>query len=197
MTIIDAVVLAAGQSARFGSAKQLLPLGGVTLLGRAIAAVRGAAPRRLLVVLGARAAEIRATLAGVEVLENPAWRAGVGSSIKAAVAQLLPSTPDGLLLAACDQPLVLPAHFAALRGAFARNPAGIVASGYEGTAGVPALFPLGLIADLAALPDGAGAKVLLGRHRNRLVTVPCPEAAFDVDSADDYHRLLVGPSPLG
>jgi molybdenum cofactor cytidylyltransferase len=190
--IVDAVVLAAGESARLGRAKQLLPFAGQTLLGHAIATVRAAAPRRLLVILGAHAAEIRAgTPAGaVEVIENPAWRTGVGSSIHAALAALGASPPDGLLLAVCDQPLVPAAHFAHLRRAFTAHPTCIVASGYDEIAGVPALFPRALFAELAALPASEGARSLLRRHPDRLVTLPCPGAGRDVDTPDDYRRLF-------
>jgi molybdenum cofactor cytidylyltransferase len=189
--IVDAVVMAAGESARLGRAKQLLPFAGQTLLGHAIATVRAAAPRRLLVILGARADEIRAGMPAeaVEIVESPAWRAGPGSSIHAALAALAASPPDGLLLAVCDQPLVPAAHFAHLRRTFEAHPTCIVASGYDEIAGVPALFPRALFDELGALPAREGARPLLRRHADRLVTLPCPGAGRDVDTLDDYRSL--------
>lgn len=190
--IVDAVVMAAGESARLGRAKQLMLFDGQTLLARAVAAVRGSTPRRLLVVLGARAAEIGATMSDGEIVHNPDWRTGLGSSIRAALTRIDADAapPDGLLLAACDQPLVPAAHFAQLRRVFETNPAAIVATAYDDTAGVPALFPRALFAALAALPAGAGARQLLSRHSDHLATVGCPEAARDVDTPEDYRLLL-------
>jgi molybdenum cofactor cytidylyltransferase len=184
VSTVDAVVVAAGESARLGRAKQLLPFKDTTLLGAAIEAVKGAAPRRLMVVLGARADEIRPAVSGAEVVHNPDWRFGMGSSIRAAVPHL---DGDGVLLALSDQPLVPASHFAAMRSAFEAQPRHIIASSYEGITGVPAIFPIFLLEELAHL-DG-GARCLIARHPE-VVRLPCPEAAVDVDTEDDYRRLL-------
>jgi molybdenum cofactor cytidylyltransferase len=185
--IVDAVVVAAGEAARLGRAKQLLPFRGTTLLGAAVEAVKAASPRRLIVVLGARAAEIRRELGAIEgahFVENPDWRTGMGSSLRAALPH---ADGEGLLVALCDQPLVPASHFAALRAAFEAQPDRIIASSYEETTGVPALFPSSLRSELDGLQGGAQA--LIARHP-RVVRLPCPEAAVDVDTEEDYRRLL-------
>jgi molybdenum cofactor cytidylyltransferase len=194
--VIDAIVLAAGQSARLGQAKQLLRFAGRTLVARAVAAVAGATPRRLLVVVGARAPAIRAALATlavpVEVVDNPDWQAGIGSSIRAGLQALdaAADPADGVLLAVCDQPLVEAAHFARLAAGFTATPRRIVASYYAGSAGVPALFPRDHFAELRDLPATSGARRIIARHAAQVVHMPCAEAAFDVDTGADYKRLL-------
>jgi molybdenum cofactor cytidylyltransferase len=193
--MIDAIVLAAGQSARLGRAKQLLPYAGATLLAQAIASVRGAAPRRLLVVLGSGAARIRGSSIGgrgdIVLVDNPDWPAGPGTSIRAGVAALAGLPPAaGVLLAVCDQPLVPAAHFSKLRELFLGAPDHVVASSYAGTVGVPAIFPRDHLGQLRALPAGAGAKSVIERSRARALHVACPEAATDIDTEADYDRLL-------
>jgi molybdenum cofactor cytidylyltransferase len=194
--IVDDIVLAAGGSNRLGRAKQLLPFAGETLLLHAVQAVAGANPRRLLVVLGAQAAAIRATIGAagrpVEVLENPRWTAGIGSSIRAGIVAIEAGEPgcDGVLIGVCDQPLVPAAHYARLRATFTAAPDHLVASHYQGGVGVPAFFPRAVFAELRALPVSAGAKRLLERQGARVIHVPCSEAAFDVDTEADYRQLL-------
>lgn len=182
---LDAVLVAAGESARVGRAKQLLPFKGTTLLGAALEAVRGAAPRRLIVVLGALADEIRPAVSGADVVYNPDWPSGLGSSLRAAIPHL---DADGVLLALCDQPLVPASHFSAMRSAFDAQPGHIIASSYEGITGVPAIFPEFLLEELAHL-EGGGARSLIARHPE-VVRLPCPEAAVEVDTEEDYRRLL-------
>jgi molybdenum cofactor cytidylyltransferase len=183
--IVDAVVVAAGESSRLGRPKQLLPFRETTLLGAAIAAVKGAAPRRLMVVLGARAAEIRRSAEGADMVENAEWRTGLGSSLRAGLERM--DGADGAVVALCDQPLVPGRHFAALRAAFESRPGHIVASSYEGITGVPAIFPRKLFEELRTLEGGA--RGLIERHP-AVVRLACPEAAVDVDTEDDYRRLL-------
>jgi molybdenum cofactor cytidylyltransferase len=197
MCTIDAILLAAGPSSRLGRPKQLLPFAGSTLLERGAAALLGARPRRLLVVLGAGAASIRPSLEeapfDLEVIENRGWRAGVGASIRAGLAALdRHPPPDGVLIGVCDQPLVPAAHFTRLREAFVAAPERVVASVCASAVDLPAIFPRALFTELRVMPAAWGAPTLLARHGARVLRVPCAEAAFDIDTAADYGSLLDG-----
>ncbi|MDB4965776.1 MAG: 4-diphosphocytidyl-2C-methyl-D-erythritolsynthas e [Myxococcales bacterium] len=196
--ITDAIILAAGASTRLGRPKQLLPFRGQTLLGRAIVAVSAAPVRRVLVVLGAHAALIRAhaNADGVDFVENVDWRHGMGSSIGAGM-RALPAQPppDAVLLAVCDQPLLTSEHVAALVEAHRQHPGSLVASRYDDdVVGVPALFPRALFAELRAMAPHSGAKAIIQRHRDMTVLLPFPEGAFDIDTPDDYEQLSPGGS---
>ena len=56
---IVGIILAAGESKRFGSAKQLLPFGDTTLLGQVVRNANSSGLERLIVVMGLRADELR------------------------------------------------------------------------------------------------------------------------------------------
>jgi CTP:molybdopterin cytidylyltransferase MocA len=74
--VIAAVVLAAGSGSRFGGPKQLAELDGVPLLEHALRAVEAVpAIERTVVVLGARADEIRAGVdfGSAEVVVCDSW----------------------------------------------------------------------------------------------------------------------------
>ena len=59
----------------------------------------------------------------------------------------------------------------------------------ERTRGVPALFDRALFPELLGLSGAQGAKRIIERHALDLVTITAPEAAFDVDTPDDYDRI--------
>ena len=190
-----AVVLAAGGSSRMGVPKQGLELDGTPLVRRAAEAACGAGCRPVVVVLGACADEVGRRLDGLPVLvvENARWEAGLGSSIRAGVAAAIAAAPEieGVLLALADQALVDAAALMRLcrTARSSRHP--VAASRYAGTIGVPAWFARDFLPRLLALDPAEGCKRLLRAHAHETAIVDCPEAGFDVDTPEDYARLLL------
>jgi molybdenum cofactor cytidylyltransferase len=149
---VTAVVLAAGFSRRFGSAKQLFTYFDEPLVRRAARVAREVAP---VIVVIPKDAGIRQALEGLDVtiVENEERAEGMASSIRAGVRAC-----DGdVLLTLCDQPAVGSAHLQKLID----SDAPIAASGYDGTVGVPALFRSTYRDALLALQGDTGAKSLL------------------------------------
>ena len=197
------ILLAAGGSTRLGSPKQLLVYEGKTLLRRAAEAALASGGKPVVVVLGAGAAEARRAVDGLEVttVENAGWAQGMGGSVRqgmAAVEALWREAgdpgPDGVLLTLCDQPRVGAEALGRIASAFtsARREETIAAAAYEGTVGVPVLFGRAYFEALRTLPEEAGAKGLLRRHAERVVAVPLPEGAVDIDTREQFERLMPG-----
>ncbi|HEY2323412.1 MAG TPA: nucleotidyltransferase family protein [Thermoanaerobaculia bacterium] len=149
---MTAIVLAAGFSRRFGSAKQLFTYFGEPLVRRAARVAREVAP---VIVVIPNDAEIRQALDGLDVtiVENGERAEGMASSIRAGVR----ACAGDVLLTLCDQPAVNSAHLRKLID----SRASIAASGYEGTVGVPALFRSMHRDSLLSLHGDSGAKALL------------------------------------
>ena len=193
---IAVILLAAGGSTRLGSPKQLLVYRGKSLLRRAAeSALAVAESGPVAVVLGARAEALRAEVAGLDVrtMENPEWERGMGGSVRRGMERLGEAVEkvDGVLLTLCDQPLVGAEALGRLVAVFAsagREDA-IVSAAYEGTVGVPVLFGRAYFETLRTLPEDAGAKGLLRRYAERVVAVPLPEGAVDIDTREQYDRL--------
>jgi molybdenum cofactor cytidylyltransferase len=60
---------------------------------------------------------------------------------------------------------------------------------YAGTCGAPAIFPRSAFRELGELRGDAGARMLLRRNADRMVRVPMPSAALDVDTPEDLLAL--------
>jgi molybdenum cofactor cytidylyltransferase len=180
------VVLAAGASTRFGSAKQLVRVAGRPLLHTAITRAAEVTGNALIVVLGSGAAELAPLLKHSvgSIVVNQEWREGLASSIRAGMARL-PSTCSGVMLLLADQPAVSADDLKRLAGSWRRNPQCIAAALYGGNCGVPAIFPRSTFRELAELRGDVGARALLRRSADRLVRVPMPSAALDVDTPED------------
>ncbi|MFI5267239.1 MAG: NTP transferase domain-containing protein [Chloroflexota bacterium] len=103
--VIAGVILAAGESKRMGQPKQLIKIGGRTMLQRVTDAALGSALDRVYVVLGYRAAVFQASLADLDVrfVLNPDYPEGMGSSVRAGVAALPDETSAAMFLLV-DQP---------------------------------------------------------------------------------------------
>ena len=165
---MNAVVLAAGFSRRFGSPKQLFMLDGEPLVRRA--ARISAEVARTIVVIPWQAPAIRSALRGVDVVmvENAQAEEGMASSIRAGVA----ASEGDLLLLVCDQPGVTAGHLRAL----ASTGAPLAASGYSNGFGVPAFFAARWRPELLSLGGDTGARRVLDAHRDRLEVVPLVRA---------------------
>jgi molybdenum cofactor cytidylyltransferase len=187
---LHVLVLAAGASTRFGSPKQLAQLNGRPLLHLAVSRAVEVAGHSVTVVLGAHAADLAPLLrhTGASLVINRDWAEGMGSSVRAGVARI-PAAADGALLMLADQPAVTADDLRRLVHAWRRQPRCIIAAHYAGTAGVPAIFPREDFAALSGLRGDAGARALLKRGDDRLVRVPLPGAALDIDTPEDLLQL--------
>jgi molybdenum cofactor cytidylyltransferase len=179
-----------------GAQKQLLRYKGTTLLGHCIGQAIEARLAPVVVVVGAGASGIREVIAAqpVAVVENPAWRSGMGTSLGAGMRALLNADADVTAIAVllADQPCVLAAHLTAMRELLESDDVPGVAAQYNGGLGVPAFFKRRLFAALANLPPEAGARRLLRESGLPVAAYPLPEAAIDIDTPEDFARLNHG-----
>lgn len=192
---IAAVILAAGASTRMGTPKQLLLYQGQSLLRRVIETAIAAHCSPIFVVLGAYSAQIRCEIKDlpVQVVENPEWQTGMGSSIRHGIQALIETSPlvEATILLLCDQPFVSTPTIHQLASVYRATNSPIIASAYQNTIGVPALFHSTLFLELTGLTQAEGAKKVIQRHINSVVTVEFPQGAIDLDTPEDYQQFLV------
>lgn len=180
-----------------GHPKQLIPYNGRPLVTNATEAALAAGAAPVIVVLGARADEIRPALShlsGVTVELNAGWESGLASSLTSGLhAALRDTTWDGVIAMLADQPLVDALVLRRIIAEFAGG-ARIVASGYDGVPGVPALFGREHVPELLSLTGDTGAGSWLRSRAREAAIVPLGSAVLDVDTPADLRRLDDRPS---
>lgn len=196
---LAAIILAAGESQRMGGPlKPLLPYRDGTFLTAIIAALRGGGMNEIFVVLGCRAAEVRAALdlSGVTVVENPDWRQGMLTSLRAGV-RALPAGVAGALVTLVDLPALAAATVRAVAAAWQEDPARLVVAAHRGRRGHPVIFPGDLFAELLAgdFPDGPRGLRRAHADRERLEAVADPGCLTDIDTPAAYQRLTAAGDP--
>ncbi len=188
------VIIAAGESKRLGTPKQLLLVEEDTLLNRLIKTVQRAVNFPIYLVLGANAEKIQAQLPHIEinVVENKDWQEGMGSSIRLGVQAILESAKkfDGVLILVCDQPYLTEAAIQDLVTLQAAKKTAITASFYANIAGTPALFHASIFPDLLALKGDQGAKKIIQERDQELAKLQFEKGVLDIDTQDDYQQLL-------
>ncbi|CAN5282800.1 nucleotidyltransferase family protein [soil metagenome] len=162
--MIAAVVLAAGSGSRFGkSAKQLAELDGIPLLEHALRAVEAVpAIDRIVVVLGARAEEIRAGVdfgqAKPVVCED--WADGQAASLRRGIEAV--AGADAAVLTLGDMPRITPEVIAAFTDLAVKHGSQARARAvYDGLPGHPVVLGSEYFAQIAALQGDVGAREVL------------------------------------
>ncbi|MEA1785348.1 nucleotidyltransferase family protein [Arenibacter sp. GZD96] len=187
------LILAAGNSSRMGSVKQLLPWKNGTLLENAIQQATASHANEVIVILGAHAEKIKKNkpIHGVKYLENKNWASGLGTSIAFGVQYIQnhPNKPKGVLLMLADQPLVNTAFLNEMMLRFEEAPNSIIATKYKNRYGVPALFSPDYFRELAMLHDDFGAKMIIENYKDRILAMKSAGKTADIDSPEDYVRL--------
>jgi len=183
------LILAAGASTRLGQPKQLVRLGGRPALHVAISTA-AALTSAITVVIGAHAREMTRLLAraSVSVVVNRRWEEGLASSLRAGVAALPPGC-NAVLVLLGDQVAVTVDDLQRLRGAWQGEESRIAAAFYERHVGVPAIFPQICFSELLELRGDQGARRVIERNGYRVVRVPMPNAAIDLDTPADLAAL--------
>ena len=195
---IAAIILAAGSATRMGRLKQLLPFKGKPLVTHAIDQARKAQLGPIIVVVGAEAGSVQTAIASqpVDIVHNPYWARGMGSSLAAGVRRLqeMDGNWAGLAVLLADQPLVDFKHLATMRGLLTSQNAPIIAAEYNGTVGVPAFFRREMLPLLAAVTPEVGARAILRDSGKAVYSFPLPEGAVDVDTPEDFAALEANAS---
>ncbi|WP_038160078.1 nucleotidyltransferase family protein [Verrucomicrobium sp. BvORR106] len=188
------LLLAAGSSSRLGRPKQLLRYRDGTLLRHAAQTALAAALGPVIVVLGSGEPECREALLGLPItmVLNLQWDEGMGTSIATGMQCVREAEHDAVIITLCDQPAIT----ACMLRALVRHPhdagCSIVASrhGDNRIVDPPVLFTAQHFAQLRLLKGHDGAKAIIRqRPAEELGFVPCPEAAFDVDTEQDVAAL--------
>ncbi|MFA5990411.1 MAG: NTP transferase domain-containing protein [Sphingomonas sp.] len=178
------VLLAAGQSTRFGTADKLaVEVGGKALALHPVAALADINfIDRVAVVAGTR---VDFAAHGYRTVTNFAPELGLSGSLRLGVQVAQNMGAAALLVALADMPCVTPAHFAALLAA-ADGARAIIASCDGARAMPPAVFGAGQFTALARVMGDNGGRALLQNARK----IAAPAGSLvDIDTPSDLAAL--------
>ncbi len=190
---VAGIVLAAGRSTRMGQPKQLLPFRGRTVLEWVVDNALASTLHRVIVVLGHEAEAVKPLVEqrGVATVVNPSYEAGQSSSLKAGL-RALTGEADAALFLLGDQPLITPETIDLIIAAFGDSASPIVIPTFDGRRGNPVLFGRETFHRMETLSGDSGARALFQEYAGeiRTVAVNTPSIHFDLDTENDYRRLL-------
>lgn len=185
-----AIVLAAGQSSRFGSTKQLAKLDGETLVHRALRLAEEVCGDQTVLVIGSNWKTVLAACGPLRgyFVHNDKYGSGMASSIACGVRSVLHSA-DAVLLMMADQPLITAQHLNSLLSEWQKAPDDIIVSRYSGIEGPPVVFPANCFDSLMKLEGDQGARSLLSGNRYSVKGLAFDAAAIDIDTPEDLAKL--------
>lgn len=187
---VELIILAAGQSKRFGGIKQLTDIHGQPMICHCLSQYRQAEKwiagiANGYVVLGANAELIN------EVLPNNvtryvanSWQLGMGHTLGESM-HLITSETTHVLIALADQVALTQNLIIKMLQELNKYPQHIIAAKYEGIVGAPTIFPKQYFFQLSQLKGDKGAKTLLQQYSQQIIGLTMPEAALDIDTPDD------------
>jgi len=192
--MIAAIILAAGASERMGEPKALLKFRGATFLETVLDASLAAGVERRIIVVGPDGDKVLLgkDLSHVTVVRNPVPETGPLGSMKLAIAEVINHPVEGVVAWHVDRPHVAVATVQALLDRFASRDAAIVVPEYRGRRGHPVLFGREVFPELLSTSSAEGARAVVRADPSRVAVVPVDDPAVveDVDTPEDYRRLL-------
>lgn len=180
------LVLAAGAGSRFGRPKAPVLFDGERLVDRAVRILRTAGAEPVVVVLGAWNGDVP----GAQIVLNPEWSTGMGSSLRAGLASLMGDGSYADVMSVVVTLVDLPGLTSAAVRRVMLHPAPLAAATYAGHRGHPVKFARehwGPIAEQATGDRGARGYVS-GRDDVALIEVGDIASGLDVDSPEDLPR---------
>lgn len=200
MNKVGVLLLAAGQSRRFGSQKLMYPLKmdsqreSKPMLGWTIEGIRHVTDQ-LIVVADADQNDVVGFLleSDVSYVLNTRAAEGIGRSLATGIKQIL-DTWDGAMIALGDMPFIQPESYQTLLAASLPNaivvPEVELASG-QIKRGNPVVFGRDFFDELALLDEDKGGRDIIQNHQSSVISVRLKDSGLlqDIDQPDDLMNL--------
>ena len=190
--MIATVILAAGESRRMGSLKQMLAWGQDTVLGKTISTFQEAITGPVFVVVGYEGSRIKRQLADRKVMwvDNPSYQKGMSSSIVAGI-KALPAEVEGILLALADLPLLQSDTVKKIADTFLSGKHRLIVPVFQGKTGHPVLIAKEFFPELFKLQGDVGAKQIIRENEKQVffLNVNDPGIYLDIDEPHTYAKL--------
>ena len=181
--------MAAGASRRFGDIKQLVKIDGVSMVRRSYNILNKVLKGRTYLVVGSNAEFIVRDFQEANTIYNRQWSLGLGSSISYVVTQMKKEPKcSGVLITLGDQVKLNEQDYQKLLDFYDGEK--IVVSSYGLKKGPPAIFPRKYFEQLIHLKGDIGAREVIRKNCNFVISCKLENASFDIDFKDDFKDFL-------
>ncbi len=190
---VSCVVLAAGRAKRMGTDKLALKVGHKTVIEKTLDHLVQSGFKEIIVVTGPEK-DWQASLDSkrFRLVNNPDYRSGLSSSLIKGLSKV-DARSQGVLFALGDQPSILPETYMLLVKTYQKNLKLVTCPLYRGKRGNPTLFDRRTWPELMHLSGDQGGRVLLEKlpvESLYFIETESPEIVFDLDTPEDYRKLL-------
>lgn len=188
---VAGVVLAAGESSRYGEPKQLLDWKGEPFVRVVAKRALEAGLSPVIVVTGANTEQVESAVKDLNVMivRNSEWKSGQASSIREG-ALALTGYAGACVFLLVDQPQITTSILQALTEKHAEGLYPIVAPMVMDRRANPVLFDRGTFADLLTLEGDTGGRAIFHKHKVDYLPWHDDRLLLDVDTPEHYQRLL-------
>lgn len=186
---VAAILLAAGRSRRMGSCKQLLPMGGKTVIARCLETLLAGGIEEVVVVVSPEGDDVaRAARAYPVTVVRTDGGGDMAASVRAGRDALSPEA-SAAVIALCDYPLIAEATVACLIEGHQRHGGRIIIPCHQGRRGHPPLFPRQVLDGLA---EPLTLRDLLHNNPDLVLQRDVSDGGIliDMDTPQDYQRII-------
>jgi molybdenum cofactor cytidylyltransferase len=195
ISLVSAILLAAGKSERMGQNKLLLPFGGRTVIQRTLDSLLASRAGEVIVVLGNKAQEINASIGSRRALVvlNPNFARGMSTSLITGLG-MVSNQVKFVIIALGDQPLITPRVYNQLIEAALSTQKGIILPVYKGERGNPIVISTRYRAEILKQTGDIGGRELLKQYPEDVLEVPveCEGVVVNINTKEEYERRLKG-----
>ncbi len=189
--MINAIILAAGESRRMGRLKPIIEIEGKTVLAHIEGALRNTDIDEIFIVVGFSAETIQQKSGiNAQFVLNDNYQNGQFSSLQCGIREL-PEDSSGVVVCLGDQPQIRAEWVTALINAFETSHADIIRPSFAEKSGHPILYSSSLYSKILDLPSTATAKELMQAFAASTVFVEIDSEGilYDADTPKDLQRI--------
>ena len=189
------IVLAAGMSSRFGRPKQLLELGGKSVLEWTLNACLNSRIECTYLILGYKHQQILETLSEkvrhprLNIIVNRNYRKGQSTSLQAGILEIRDTFPSVMFILG-DQPLVDSPTINYLLECFWASEKNICVPFYQKVRGNPTIFSSMFYDKIGSIKGDVGARGIIEDHPDQVLKVAVKRLSFfhDIDTQKDFEK---------
>lgn len=189
------IVLAAGMSSRFGRPKQLMELGGKTVLEWTLSACLDSRLESIYLILGYAYKEIKETIPEMikhprlNILVNPNYKKGQSTSLQTGILEIRDTHPSAMFILG-DQPFIDSKTINHLLACFWASEKNICVPFSQKKRGNPVIFNALFYEKINSIRGDMGARGIIENHPEHILRVPVVRPSFfhDIDTKKDFEK---------